>query len=50
MARDPKTAFFDVLGHPLLAYAVTNYAGGYISTRASNSHAIENLPLKIRIK
>jgi hypothetical protein len=50
MARDPKSAFFDVLGHPLLAYAVTNYAGGYISTRASNSHAIENLPLKIRIK
>ena len=50
MARDPKTAFFDVLGHPLLAYAVTNYAGGYISTKASNSHAIENLPLKIRIK
>jgi hypothetical protein len=48
--RDPGTAFFDVLGHPLLAYAVTNYAGGYLTTRASNSHAIENLPLKIRIK
>jgi hypothetical protein len=48
--RDPGTAFFDVLGHPLLAYAVTNYAGGYLTTRASNSHAIQNLPLKIRIK
>lgn len=50
IARNPGTAFFDVLGHPLLAYAVSNYAGGYLTTRASNSHAIENLPLKIRIK
>jgi hypothetical protein len=49
MVRDPSNAFYDVLGHPLLGYAVANYAGGYLSRKASNSHAIENLPLNIRI-
>ena len=49
MLRNPSDAFYDVLGHPLLGYAVTNYAGGYLSRKASNSHAIENLPLSIRV-
>ena len=48
--RNPSTAFFDVLGHPLLGYAIANYAGGYVTTRASSSHSIENLPLNIRIE
>ena len=48
--RNPSTAFFDVLGHPLLGYAIANYAGGYVTTRASSSHSIENLPLNVRIK
>jgi hypothetical protein len=49
MIRNPSDAFYDVLGHPLLGYAVANYAGGYLSRRASNSHAIENLPLTLRV-
>lgn len=49
MLRNPADAFYDVLGHPLLGYAVTNYAGGYLSRKASNSHAIENIPLSIRV-
>lgn len=50
MMRNPSTAFYDVLGHPLLSYALANYAGGYLTRRASNSHSIENLPLNIRIE
>ena len=50
MMRNPSTAFYDVLGHPLLSYAVANYLGGYATTRASSSHSIENLPLNVRIK
>jgi hypothetical protein len=49
MIRNPSNTFYDVLGHPLLGYAVTNYAGGYLSRKASNSHAIENLPLSLRV-
>ena len=49
MIRNPSNAFYDVLGHPLLGYAVANYAGGYLSRKAANSHAIENLPLTIRV-
>jgi hypothetical protein len=48
--RNPSSAFYDVLGHPLLGYAIANYAGGYATTRASASHSIENLPLNVRIK
>lgn len=50
MIRNPSTAFYDVLGHPLLSYAIANYAGGYLSRRATSSHSIENLPLNVRIK
>jgi hypothetical protein len=49
MIRNPSTAFYDIFSHPLLSYAVANYIGGFATRRASNSHAIENLPLNIRI-
>jgi len=49
MIRNPSDAFYDIFSHPLLSYAIANYAGGYLSRRASNSHAIENLPLTLRV-
>jgi hypothetical protein len=48
--RNPKAIGYDILTSPPIQYAALNLAGGYVSNRAIDSHSIENLPLKIRIK
>jgi hypothetical protein len=48
--RNPKALGYDILTSPPIQYAVLNYVGGYVANRAIDSHSIENLPLKIRIK
>lgn len=48
--RNPTTVGYDVLTSAPIQYAAVNFVGGYVANRAIDSHSIENLPLKIRIK
>lgn len=48
--RNPTTVGYDILTSAPIQYAAVNFVGGYVANRAIDSHSIENLPLKIRIK
>jgi hypothetical protein len=48
--RNPQEIGYNVLTSPPIQYAAANYLGGYVSSRATDSHSIDNLPLKIRIE
>jgi hypothetical protein len=50
IARNPGEVGFDFLTSPPVQYAAANLVGSFVANRAIDSHSIENLPLKIRIK
>jgi hypothetical protein len=50
LIRNPREIGYNVLTSPPMQYAVINYIGGSLQNREFDSHSIDNLPLKIRIK
>jgi len=50
IARNPGSVGYDFLTSAPVQYAAVNFIGGYVANRAVDSHSIDNLPLKIRIK
>ena len=50
IARNPGEVGFDFLTSAPVQYATANLVGGFVANRAVDSHSIDNLPLKIRIK